>query len=171
MEVKAQFHKRIKILTLCVLSGVLGAALLYYGIFFALALINYYDDFYKHDTFYSLYPTAISYLIVFFTQGTLKHLPGYEIEINVGLPLLFVCGMVFAGALLFFMLRNQALEITPDAITGKDIFGRKFSCPAFGARSVPFGGMILKENGKKYLFLFVKNKQQILDMLETIMAL
>jgi hypothetical protein len=69
------------------------------------------------------------------------------------------------------MLRNQALEITPDAITGKDIFGRKFSCPAFGARSVPFGGMILKENGKKYLFLFVKNKQQILDMPEIIMAL
>ena len=166
MEVKAEFHNRIKVCTLCVLVGLAGAAVLYYGIFFVLALVNYFDGLYKHDTFYSLYPTAFSYLITFFTKGTLKHLPGYEIEINVGLPLLFVCGMIFVGLLLFFLMRKQTLAITRDGVTGKDLLGKTFADTACGACFLPFGGMILDANGKKHLFLCMKNKKQVMDILE-----
>ena len=96
MEVKAQFRNRIGVLALFALVGAAGAAVLYYGMYFVLALVNYFDSFYKHETFYQLYPTAASYLATFFSTGTLKHLPGYEIEINLGIPLLFGCGMVCA---------------------------------------------------------------------------
>ena len=83
MEVKAQFRNRIGVLALFALVGAAGAAVLYYGMYFVLALVNYFDSFYKHETFYQLYPTAVSYLATFFSTGTLKHLPGYEIEINL----------------------------------------------------------------------------------------
>ena len=165
MEVKAEFHNRIKVCGLCAMIGLVGAVVLYYGIFFVLALVNYFDGQYKHDTFYTLYPTAISYLVTFFTKGTLKHLPGYEIEINVGLPLLFACGMVFVGVLLFFLLRKQTLEIKENGVTGKDLLGKAFSRTAYSVRSVPFGGVVMDVNGKKHLFLCMKNKPEVLSAL------
>lgn len=168
MEVKAELRNRIGILALCVLTGIVGAAVLYGSMFFVLALINYYDGYYKHDTFYALYPTAISYLYTFFTTGTAKHLPGYEIEFNVGLPLVFGCGMIFLGLLLVLLLRRNYLHIADKAIRGKGILRKGFELPLSQLRRVrrlPFGGLILSGQGKGHLFLFLKNRDQILAAL------
>lgn len=166
MDVNAEFRNRIGIFASCVLIGAVGAAVLYYGLYFVLALVNYFDGFYKHDTFYTLYPTAISYLVTFFSTGTLKHLPGHETELNWGVPLAFICGMVFLGCLLLLLLRKNKLEITDGQISGKGVLGKPFSLSQIPVvRVFPYGGLILKAAGKRYLFLFVKNRAQILDAL------
>lgn len=168
MEVNARFYNRIWIAAACVLTGAVGAALLYYGIFFALALVNYFDNFYKHETFYALYPTAASYLCTFFSTGTLKHLPGYEIEFNVGIPLLFGCGMVFLGALLLILLRKNRLLISCRKISGKGILGKAFEAPAealLPVKRIPCAGLIMTVGGKRRIFLFVKNREQIIGAL------
>ena len=168
MEVNARFYNRIRIVATCVLTGALGSALLYYGIFFALALVNYFDNFYKHDTFYALYPTAASYLCTFFSTGTLKHLPGYEIEFNVGIPLLFGCGMVFLGFLLLILLRNNCLQISQRRVSGKGILGKAFEAPAealLPVKRIPFAGLLLTVQDRRKVFLFVKNREQILAVL------
>ncbi len=173
MEVKARFCNRIGVLVVCVLIGILGAAVLYYGLFLLLALVNYFDGFYKHDTFYAMYPTAISYLVTFFSTGTLKHLPGYEIELNVGIPLLFCCGMVCLGLLLVILLRKNALEISGEHIRGKGIICKAFDLPASQIRAVkkrPFGGLLLVTQEKRCLFFCVKNRAQLLEALSDIPA-
>ena len=170
MEVKGRFFNRIGVLAVSALVGIAGAAVLYYGLFFVLALVNYFDGVYKHETFYQLYPTAISYLSTFFATGTLKHLPGYEIEFNLGIPLLFGCGMVFLGILLAILLRRNGLEVTRERIHGKSILGKSFDTPASNlqqARMLPLWGLLLRLDGKPHLFLLVKNRSEILEALET----
>ncbi len=173
MEVKARFCNRTGVAAVCVLIGILGAAVLYYGIFLLLALVNYFDGFYKHDTFYALYPTAASYLVAFFSTGTLKHLPGYEIELNVGIPLLFCCGMVFLGLLLVILLRKNALEISGEHIRGKGILQKPFDLPISRIRAVkkrPFGGLLLATGEKRSLFFCIKNRAQLLEALADVPA-
>ena len=171
MEVKAQFRNRIGVLALFALVGAAGAAVLYYGMYFVLALVNYFDSFYKHETFYQLYPTAASYLATFFSTGTLKHLPGYEIEINLGIPLLFGCGMVCLGLLLTMLLRRNELSLSRDQIWGKALFGKPFAGAVWDLQQVklcPLWGLLLRLNGKWRIFLFLKNRTQILEALETV---
>lgn len=170
MEARARFFNRIGVLAMFTLVGIAGAAVLYYGMFFVLALVNYFDGIYKHETFYQLYPTAISYLSTFFATGTLKHLPGYEIEINVGIPLLFGCGMVFLGMLLAILLGKNELSVSQERISGKAIAGKPFAVPVSDLRQVklwPLWGLLLRLDGKQHLFLFVRNRQEILESLET----
>lgn len=166
MEVQAKFHSRIATLAVCVLTGVVGAAVLYYGMFLVLALVNYFDGFYKHDTFYARYPRAITYLTTFFSAGTLKHLPGYEIEINFGIPLLFGCGMIFLGILLALLMRNNTLAVCDQQILGKDILQKCLDAPLSQlqhVRRLPFGGVLLTVGGKRHLYLLIKNRAQLLD--------
>ena len=173
MEVKAQFRNRIGVLALFALVGAAGAAVLYYGMYFVLALVNYFDSFYKHETFYQLYPTAASYLATFFSTGTLKHLPGYEIEINLGIPLLFGCGMVCLGLLLAMLLRRNELSLGRDQICGKALFGKPFAGRVWDMQQVklcPLWGLLLQLDGKWRLFLFLKNRTRILAALETVQA-
>ena len=174
MEVKAQFRNRIGVLALFALVGGAGAAVLYYGMYFVLALVNYFDSFYKHETFYQLYPTAVSYLATFFSTGTLKHLPGYEIEINLGIPLLFGCGMVCLGTLLAMLLRRNELSLDRDQICGKALFGKPFAGRVSDMQQVklcPLWGLLLQLDGKWRLFLFLKNRTRILEALETVQAI
>ena len=171
MEARARFYNRIGVLAVFTLVGIAGAAALYYGMFFVLALVNYFDGFYKHDTFYQLYPTAGSYLATFFSTGTLKHLPGYEIEFNLGIPLLFGCGMVFLGCLLVILLRKNRLSVEQGKISGKSMLGKPFEAPASQVRQIkpwPFWGLLLRIDEKRHLFLFVKNKFEILEALEPV---
>lgn len=166
MEVKAQFRNRIGIFCSCALIGVIGAVALYYGIYFVLALLNYFDGAYKHDTFYTLYPTAISYLITFFAKGTLKHLPGHETELNWGVPLLFACCMVFLGLLLALLLRRCCLYIRTGEVSGKGIIGKRFCLAQLPeAKTCVFHGLILKSEGKRHVFLFLKNRHEIITAL------
>lgn len=174
MEVKAQFRNRIGVMALFALVGAAGAAVLYYGMYFVLALVNYFDSFYKHETFYQLYPTAASYLATFFSTGTLKHLPGYEIEINLGIPLLFGCGMVCLGLLLAMLLRRNELSLGRDHICGKALFGKPFAGRVSDMQQVklcPLWGLLLQLDGKWRLFLFLKNRTRILEALETVQAI
>ena len=174
MEVKAQFRNRIGVLALFALVGAAGAAVLYYGMYFVLALVNYFDSFYKHETFYQLYPTAASYLATFFSTGTLKHLPGYEIEINLGIPLLFGCGMVCLGTLLAMLLRRNELSLGRNQICGKALFGKPFAGRVSDMQQVklcPLWGLLLQLDGKWRLFLFLKNRTRILEALETVQAI
>ena len=174
MEVKAQFRNRIGVLALFALVGAAGAAVLYYGMYFVLALVNYFDSFYKHETFYQLYPTAASYLATFFSTGTLKHLPGYEIEINLGIPLLFGCGMVCLGLLLAMLLHRNELSLARDQICGKALFGKPFAGTVWDLQQVklcPLWGLLLQLDGKWRLFLFLKNRTRILEALETVQAI
>ena len=174
MEVKAQFRNRIGVLSLFALVGAAGAAVLYYGMYFVLALVNYFDSFYKHETFYQLYPTAASYLATFFSTGTLKHLPGYEIEINLGIPLLFGCGMVCLGTLLAMLLRRNELSLGRNQICGKALFGKPFAGRVSDMQQVklcPLWGLLLQLDGKWRLFLFLKNRTRILEALETVQAI
>ena len=174
MEVKAQFRNRIGVLSLFALVGAAGAVMLYYGMYFVLALVNYFDSFYKHETFYQLYPTAASYLATFFSTGTLKHLPGYEIEINLGIPLLFGCGMVCLGLLLAMLLRRNELSLGRDQICGKALFGKPFAGRVWDMQQVklcPLWGLLLQLDGKWRLFLFLKNRTRILEALETVQAI
>jgi hypothetical protein len=141
--------------------------------YFVLALVNYFDSFYKHETFYQLYPTAASYLATFFSTGTLKHLPGYEIEINLGIPLLFGCGMVCLGLLLTMLLRRNELSLARDQIWGKALFGKPFAGAVWDLQQVklcPLWGLLLQLNGKWRLFLLLKNRTRILEALETVQA-
>lgn len=170
MEVKARFYNRIGILAMFALTGVAGALVLYYGMFFVLALVNYFDGVYKHDTFYQRYPTAAAYLATFFSTGTLKHLPGYEIEINLGIPLILGCGMVCLGFLLALLLRKNRLSVEKGRISGKPMLGKPFDEPIANlqqARFWPLWGLLLQLDGKRHLFLFVRNRPQILEALET----
>ena len=174
MEVKAQFRNRIGVMALFALVGAAGAVMLYYGMYFVLALVNYFDSFYKHETFYQLYPTAASYLATFFSTGTLKHLPGYEIEINLGIPLLFGCGMVCLGLLLAMLLRRNELSLGRDQICGKALFGKPFAGRVSDMQQVklcPLWGLLLQLDGKWRLFLFLKNRTRILEALETVQAI
>ena len=174
MEVKAQFRNRIGVLALFALVGAAGAAVLYNGMYFMMALVNYFDSFYKHETFYQLYPTAASYLATFFSTGTLKHLPGYEIEINLGIPLLFGCGMVCLGLLLAMLLRRNELSLGRDQICGKALFGKPFAGRVWDMQQVklcPLWGLLLQLDGKWRLFLFLKNRTRILEALETVQAI
>ena len=174
MEVKAQFRNRIGVLALFALVGAAGAVMLYYGMYFVLALVNYFDSFYKHETFYQLYPTAASYLATFFSTGALKHLPGYEIEINLGIPLLFGCGMVCLGLLLAMLLRRNELSLGRDQICGKALFGKPFAGRVWDMQQVklcPLWGLLLQLDGKWRLFLFLKNRTRILEALETVQAI
>ena len=153
------------------LAGIVGAAALYYGMFFVLALVNYFDSFYKHDSFYQLYPTALSYLITFFSTGTLKHLPGYEIEINLGIPLLFGCGMICLGFLLVILLRKNQMMVAGQRIFGKPALGKPFDTSLAVLQQVkpwPFWGLLVRLDGIRHLFLFVKNRREILEALETV---
>jgi hypothetical protein len=171
MEVKAQFRNRIGVLALFALVGAAGAAVLYYGMYFVLALVNYFDSFYKHETFYQLYPTAASYLATFFSTGTLKHLPGYEIEINLGIPLLFGCGMVCLGLLLAMLLHRNELSLARDQICGKALFGKPFAGRVSDMQQVKLGllwGLLLQLDGKWRLFLFMKNRREILEAFEAV---
>lgn len=169
MEVKAKFRNRIGIFCICALIGAVGAAALYYGIYFVLALLNYFDGFYKHDTFYTLYPTAFSYLVTFFTKGTLKHLPGHETELNWGVPLLFACGMVLLGVLLVILLRKNRLEIRSGEICGKGCLGKPFTLQRLReVKACALSGLVLKADEKRYLFLFLKNREEILEALTAI---
>lgn len=169
MEVQAQFRNRIGIFSVCALIGVAGAGALYYGIYLVLALLNYFDGSYKHDTFYTLYPTAASYLVTFFTEGTLKHLPGHETELNWGVPLLFACGMLFLGLLLVILLRKNRLEIRGGEIRGKGLLGKSFALSQpCAAKACALSGLVLKADEKRYLFLFLKNREEILEALTAI---
>lgn len=171
MEAKARFYNRIGILAMCTLVGIAGALVLYYGMFFVLALVNYFDGFYKHDTFYQLYPTAISYLTTFFSTGTLKHLPGYEIEFNLGMPLLFGGGMACLGLLLAILLRKNRLSVAEGRISGKPMLGKPFDEQIVSlqqARAWPLWGLLLRLNDKRHLFLLVSNRSEILEALETV---
>lgn len=170
MEARARFFNRIGVLAMFTLVGIAGAAVLYYGMFFVLALVNYFDGIYKHETFYQLYPTAISYLSTFFATGTLKHLPGYEIEINVGIPLLFGCGMVCLGLLLAVLLRKNRLSVEHGRLAGKPMLGKPFDETIANLQRTRlwiFWGLLLRLDGKQHLFLFVRNRQEILESLET----
>lgn len=168
MELHAKFYNRIGVFAVCTSIGAVGAAALYYGIYFVMALVNYFDGFYKHDTFYALYPTAISYLATFFTTGTLKHLPGYEIEINLGIPLLFGCGMIFLGFVAAVLLGKCSLCVSEQYISGKALFRKRFEQPLSALQSVRrclFGGLILTVSNREYLFLCLKNRDQLLSAL------
>ena len=171
METNARFFNRIRVMAVFALAGIVGAAALYYGMFFVLALVNYFDSFYKHDSFYQLYPTALSYLTTFFSTGTLKHLPGYEIEINLGIPLLFGCGMVCLGLLLAILLRKNQMTLEQQRICGKPALGKTFDTGFAALQQVklcPLWGLLLRLDGKWRLFLFVKNRREILEALETV---
>ena len=171
METNARFFNRIRVMAVFALVGIVGAAALYYGMFFVLALVNYFDSVYKHDTFYQLYPTALSYLTTFFSTGTLKHLPGYEIEINLGIPLLFGCGMVCLGLLLAILLRRNELSLARDQICGKALFGKPFAGTVWDLQQIklcPLWGLLLQLDGKWRLFLFMKNRRQILETFEVV---
>ena len=170
METKARFYNRIGILAAFALTGIVGAAVLYYGMFFVLALANYFDGFYKHDTFYQMYPTAASYLITFFSTGTLKHLPGYEIEFNLGIPLLFGCGMIAFGILLVVLLRKNRMTVAGQRLCGKSVLGKPFDVDLGAVRQIqpwPLWGLLVKLDGERYLYLFVKNRGEILEAVET----
>lgn len=171
METNARFFNRIRVMAVFALVGIVGAAALYYGMFFVLALVNYFDSVYKHDTFYQLYPTAASYLATFFSTGTLKHLPGYEIEINLGIPLLFGCGMVCLGLLLAILLRKNELSLARDQICGRALFGKPLAGTVWDLQQIklcPLWGLLLQLDGKWRLFLFVKNRRQILETFEVV---
>jgi hypothetical protein len=171
VETNARFFNRIRVVAVFVLVGIVGAAALYYGMFFVLALVNYFDSVYKHDTFYQLYPTALSYLTTFFSTGTLKHLPGYEIEINLGIPLLFGCGMVCLGLLLAILLRRNELSLARDQICGKALFGKPFAETVWDLQQIklcPLWGLLLQLDGKWRLFLFMKNRREILEAFEAV---
>jgi hypothetical protein len=171
VETNARFFNRIRVMAVFVLVGIVGAAALYYGMFFVLALVNYFDSVYKHDTFYQLYPTALSYLTTFFSTGTLKHLPGYEIEINLGIPLLFGCGMVCLGLLLAILLRRNELSLARDQICGKALFGKPFAGTVWDLQQIklcPLWGLLLQLDGKWRLFLFMKNRREILEAFEAV---
>ena len=171
METNARFFNRIRVMAVFALVGIVGAAALYYGMFFVLALVNYFDSVYKHDTFYQLYPTALSYLTTFFSTGTLKHLPGYEIEINLGIPLLFGCGMVCLGLLLAILLRRNELSLARDQICGKALFGKRFAGTVWDLQQIklcPLWGLLLQLDGKWRLFLFMKNRREILEAFEAV---
>ena len=171
METNARFFNRIRVMAVFALVGIVGAAALYYGMFFVLALVNYFDSVYKHDTFYQLYPTALSYLTTFFSTGTLKHLPGYEIEINLGIPLLFGCGMVCLGLLLAILLRRNELSLARDQICGKALFGKPFAGTVWDLQQIklcPLWGLLLQLDGKWRLFLFMKNRREILEAFEAV---
>ena len=174
MEVKASFFNRIRVLATFALVGIVGAAALYYGMFVVLALVNYFDGAYKHETFYQLYPTAFSYLSTFFATGTLKHLPGYEIEFNLGIPLLFGCGMIFLGFLLAVLLRKNELQIADGEIAGKAMLGKAFNGLVSAVQTVklyPLWGVLLQVDGKRYWFAFVKNRDELLEALETVRSI
>ena len=171
METKARFFNRIGIVAAFALTGIVGAAVLYFGMFFVLALVNYFDGVYKHDTFYQLYPTAASYLATFFSTGTLKHLPGYEIEFNVGIPLMFGCGMLCLGILLAILLRKNQLTVERQRICGKPALGKTFDVRLAALQRVkpwPFWGLLLQIDGKRQLLLFVKNRGEILETFEAV---
>jgi hypothetical protein len=171
VETNARFFNRIRVMAVFVLVGIVGAVALYYGMFFVLALVNYFDSVYKHDTFYQLYPTALSYLTTFFSTGTLKHLPGYEIEINLGIPLLFGCGMVCLGLLLAILLRRNELSLARDQICGKALFGKPFAGTVWDLQQIklcPLWGLLLQLDGKWRLFLFMKNRREILEAFEAV---
>jgi hypothetical protein len=171
VETNARFFNRIRVMAVFVLVGIVGAAALYYGMFFVLALVNYFDSVYKHDTFYQLYPTALSYLTTFFSTGTLKHLPGYEIEINLGIPLLFGCGMVCLGLLLAILLRRNELSLARDQICGKALFGKPFAGTVWDLQQIklcPLWGLLLQLDGKWRLFLYMKNRREILEAFEAV---
>ena len=171
METNARFFNRIRVMAVFALAGIVGAAALYYGMFFVLALVNYFDSVYKHDTFYQLYPTALSYLTTFFSTGTLKHLPGYEIEINLGIPLLFGCGMVCLGLLLAILLRKNQMTLEQQRICGKPALGKTFDTGFAALQQVklcPLWGLLLRLDGKWRLFLFMKNRREILEAFEAV---
>lgn len=164
-NVKARLYNRIWIAAAWGIAGVAGGAVLYYSVFFVMALVNYFDNSYKHGEFYDLYPTAISYLITFFSAGTLKHLPGYEIVFNLGIPLALGCGVFCLGILLAILMRNSFLEIGEDRICGKGILGKAFDLPVADLKSAKpclLHGMVLGFEKKRYLFLCIKNRDEIL---------
>lgn len=165
LNVKARLYNRIWIAAAWGIAGAAGGVVLYYSVFFVMALVNYFDNFYKHGEFYDLYPTAISYLITFFSAGTLKHLPGYEIVFNLGIPLALGCGIACLGVLLAILLRGSFLEIGEDHIRGKGVFGKNFDLPIVELRAAKpclLHGMVLDFEKRRYLFLYIKNRDEIL---------
>lgn len=152
----------------CAAIGAVGAAALYYGIFFVMALANYFDFLYKHATFYELYPTALSYLIAFFTGGTLKHLPGYEIEWNIGLPLAFFCGMTLLGLVLALAARRTGFVITDDRIVGRAAFAKRLDLPlaqVCDARPCLAHGILLETPDGRFVFPLVHRRRDALRAL------
>lgn len=152
----------------CAAIGAVGAAVLYYGIFFAMALANYFDSFYKHSTFYELYPTALSYLIAFFTGGTLKHLPGYEIEWNIGLPLAFFCGMTLAGLALGLTARRTGFAIADGRIVGRAAHAKQLDLPLAqvrDARPCFAHGILLETPCGRFVFPLVHRRRAALRAL------
>ncbi len=161
-------HRVLFTTAVCALIGALGAAVLYYGIFFVMALVNYFDSFYKHADFYALYPTALSYLLAFFSEGTPKHLPGYEIEWNVGIPLAFFCGMTFFGAFGALLLRKTGFRIADGRIVGRAAFGKQLDVPSDRLRAVqpclPHG-ITLKTDDGRFVFPLIRRRRAVLDAL------